>query len=141
MSGSWVAELQLLGAQWEAGRGTEEGLEDRVGHPTGVGDGEVAPYQGLTSCAFAPVRGGIGDGAINEGCNVGSNSAAVLKSEGVQGAVAEGGSKVPVLYLVALAAGRSMTRVKEAVFTIFGIEGRQVRTSQMMSGWEDGSAK
>ena len=85
-------------------------LEDRVGHPTGVGDGEVAPYQGLTSCAFAPVRGGVGDGAINEGCNVGSNSAAVFESKGMDGVVAEVCSKAPVTGLVPLAANRGMIR-------------------------------
>ena len=99
----------------EEGEGVRVGFrrgifEDRVGHTTHVGDGEVAPYQGLTSRAFTFVRGGVRDGTINEGCNVGSNSAAVFESKRVEGAVAEGGSKVPVLDLVPLSAGRGVAR-------------------------------
>ena len=42
------------------------GFEDRVSDATSVGDGEVTPDQGLTSSAFAFVRGGVGDGTVNE---------------------------------------------------------------------------
>ena len=42
------------------------GFKDRVCDATSVGDGEVAPNQGLTSCAFAFVRGGVGDGTVYE---------------------------------------------------------------------------
>ena len=42
------------------------GFEDRVGDATGIGDGEVTPDQGLTSSTFAFVRGGVGDGTVNE---------------------------------------------------------------------------
>ena len=42
------------------------GSEDRVCDATGVGDGEITPDQGLTSCALTLVRGGMGDGAVDE---------------------------------------------------------------------------
>ena len=52
---------------WGSGsRGGVLSFEDRVCDATSVGDGEVTPDQGLTSSAFAFVRGGVGDGTVNE---------------------------------------------------------------------------
>ena len=59
------------GVSMEEGEGLgirlkRRGFEDRVCDATSVGDGEVTPDQGLTSCTFAFVRGGVGDGTVNE---------------------------------------------------------------------------
>ena len=59
------------GVSMEEGEGLgirlkRRGFEDRVSDATSVGDGEVTPDQGLTSRTFAFVRGGVGDGTVNE---------------------------------------------------------------------------